>query len=792
MAAVWLRFRTELRTRWPGALVLVVLVGIAGGAVLTALAGARRTASSFDRFHDSARSPDVLVTYATDLDTRVRAAISRTPRVEAATRLQVMAVFPSKAALYTQTAADIDGGLHHDFERGTLLAGRFERRDAPDEIAVSEVPARRLGVGVGDTLELLTFTPEQLAVQLAQENESEPDPHGPPLRLRVVGVYRSPFDLGAVGDEAVPLVLPRAVLREYRDRIGVPPVRVLAVRLRDGEAGAPAFFRTFQRAVADRRVSLEPATLRAGAGDTLDVLALGLLLFAVVAGLAGLVAVGQALGRRATLGASDEPTLRALGMTAGQRLGALAGDTIPIAVLGAVVAVAVAVVASPLMPIGLGRRAEPDPGIDVDPLVLGAGFAGVLLAVLALGGLAAWRAERAAARVGGTGRASRPSVIARTLGRRGAQPTAVVGVRFALEPGRGHTAVPVRSVLVAATVGLAGVVAILVLGASLDRLVATPGAWGWTFDTHSSVPARRLARDPAVAAVTTAHFVQIRIEGRAIEALTLRPVKGAITPTVVDGRPPRRADEVALGGDALGDFGAELGDTVSANGRDGPVRFRVVGQVAFPSVDDPVALADGALLTPAGLRRIDDLHDLEGFQRNLVRFAPGVDVVAARRRLQRLGNEGAGNPAFGPRLPSEIERLRQLEALPLILAGFLALLGVVALGHGLVSAVRRRRRDLALLETLGFRRAQVSATIAWQATTVALIAAVVGIPTGIIVGRLGWALIADGLGVVSVPIVAPLAVVGIVVATLVVANLIAFVPGRIAARTKPAVVLRSE
>jgi len=319
MGAVWLRFRTELRTRWPGALVLVVLVGIAGGAVLAALAGARRTASSFDRFHDSARSPDVLVTYPSELDARVRAAISRTPGVMSAAPYQVMAVFPAKAALYTQTVADIDGGLHHDFERGKLLEGRFERRGAVDEVALSEVPARRLGVGVGDTLELRTFTPEQLAAQLAQQNESEEDPQGSPLRLRVVGVYRSPFDLGAVGEDAVPLLLPRAVLREYRGRIGFPPVRILAVRLGDGEAGAPAFFGRFQRAVADRRVSLEPATLTAGLGDSLDVLALGLLLFAVVAGLAGLVAVGQALGRRAALGASDEPTLRALGMTGGQR-----------------------------------------------------------------------------------------------------------------------------------------------------------------------------------------------------------------------------------------------------------------------------------------------------------------------------------------------------------------------------------------------------------------------------------------------------------------------------------------
>ena len=788
MAAVWLRFRTELRTRWRGALVLIVLVGITGGAVLTALAGARRTGSSFERFEGAARSPDVLINYPTDLKARVREVISRMPGIEAAAYLQVMAVYPAGGS-YIETVADLDGGLHQDFERGRLLEGRFEHRGDPSEVALSEAPARLLGVGVGDTLELLTFTPEQMATILTEVNEPEPDPAGPVLRLRVVGLYRSPFDLSVVGDSRAILFLPRAVLRASRDQVGSPPVRVAAVRLNTGEAGVSAFFRELQRAVDDPRVNLLPAAFTEGVVDSLDVLALGLLLFAVVSGLAGLVSVGQALGRRASLGTGDESTLRALGMTGAQRFAVLAGDTIPIAMLGAVVAVVVAVVASPLMPIGVGRRAEPDPGIDFDPLVLGVGFVGIVLIVVALGALAAWSAGRSMARVGPSGARSRPSVVAGGLARRGVRPSGVIGVRFALEPGRGRAAVPVRSVLVAATAGLAGVVAIVALGASLDRLVASPESWGWTFDTHSGLSARRLARDPAVAAVTTASFVQMRIEGRAIEAMTLRPVKGAIAPTVVDGRAPRRGDEIALGGDTLDGLGIEVGDTAAANDRDRSVPFRVVGQVAFPSVDDAVPLADGALLTPAGLRRIGDP---EGYHRNLVRFMPGVNVAAERQRLERLGNEDRGVPSFGPRLPAEIDRIRQLETLPLVLAGFLGLLGVVALGHGLVSAVHRRRRDLALLKTLGFRRAQVFATIAWQATTVALVAAVVGIPVGIVVGRVGWAFIAHGLGVASVLDVVPRAVAGVALGALVLANLVAWFPARTAARTRPAVILRSE
>ena len=70
-----------------------------------------------------------------------------------------------------------------------------------------------------------------------------------------------------------------------------------------------------------------------------------------------------------------------------------------------------------------------------------------------------------------------------------------------------------------------------------------------------------------------------------------------------------------------------------------------------------------------------------------------------------------------------------------MLAGLLALLAAAALAHLLVTSVRRRRRDLAILKSLGFVRGQVSAAVAWQATTVALLALAVGLPLGVALGR---------------------------------------------------------
>jgi ABC-type lipoprotein release transport system permease subunit len=62
--------------------------------------------------------------------------------------------------------------------------------------------------------------------------------------------------------------------------------------------------------------------------------------------------------------------------------------------------------------------------------------------------------------------------------------------------------------------------------------------------------------------------------------------------------------------------------------------------------------------------------------------------------------------------------------------------------HTLVTSVRRRRRDLAMLKTLGFVRGRVVAAMVWQATTFAVVALAVGRPLGLAAGRWAWELTA--------------------------------------------------
>jgi putative ABC transport system permease protein len=109
------------------------------------------------------------------------------------------------------------------------------------------------------------------------------------------------------------------------------------------------------------------------------------------------------------------------------------------------------------------------------------------------------------------------------------------------------------------------------------------------------------------------------------------------------------------------------------------------------------------------------------------------------------------------------------------------------MAHALISSVRRRRRDLAILKTLGFVRRQISTTVAWQATTFAMAAVLVGLPLGIVAGRWGWRLTAEQLGVAATPITPPMTLLAIAVGAIVAAP-----SGWLAGRLRAALVLHSE
>ena len=116
---------------------------------------------------------------------------------------------------------------------------------------------------------------------------------------------------------------------------------------------------------------------------------------------------------------------------------------------------------------------------------------------------------------------------------------------------------------------------------------------------------------------------------------------------------------------------------------------------------------------------------------------------------------GVGNTVVvqGVQRPAEIVNYRTIGAIPALLVAGLALGAVVALALTLAASVRRRRRDLALLKTLGFTQRQLAAAVAWQASVAAVVGIVFGVPVGAVIGRWLWDLFARQIYAVPEPTV---------------------------------------
>jgi len=117
---------------------------------------------------------------------------------------------------------------------------------------------------------------------------------------------------------------------------------------------------------------------------------------------------------------------------------------------------------------------------------------------------------------------------------------------------------------------------------------------------------------------------------------------------------------------------------------------------------------------------------------------------------------------------------------------------LLTITHLLMTSVRRRRRDFAILRVLGFTSWQVRGTLCCQALTLAGLALVIGVPAGIACGRLCWQVFAYQLGITPV-VAVPLAALAVMAAGwLAAAAMIAALPGEAATRNRAARTLHSE
>jgi hypothetical protein len=385
-------------------------------------------------------------------------------------------------------------------------------------------------------------------------------------------------------------------------------------------------------------------------------------------------------------------------------------------------------------------------------------------------------------------------------------------------------------VLFAAVLAVVMVVATLTFATSLNTLVSHPRLYGWNWSYAlypvNAVPPQALhllSHDPLVAGWAGLDYTDAQIDGQAVPIILGRP--GAkVAPPILSGHGLDGKNQIVLGAATLSRLHKHVGDTVSLSyetAKDAPeyippTRLVIVGTATFPAVGydsfvaEHTSMGTGALVStgiqPPALQRAAHGPDpnLNGPELVVVRLRPGISATAGRADMQRIARaankvfaadpHGAGNDVsvLGTLRPAQIVNYHTVGSTPVILAVGLAAGAIVALGLTLAASVRRRRRDLALLKTLGFTQRQLAAAVAWQATVIAAIGVILGVPLGIVLGRQLWILFARNINAVPDPAVPVLSVLLVAIGALLFANLDAALPGLDAAHTPAALALRAE
>jgi len=786
VTAAWIWARAELRARWKAWLLLGLLAGATVGVAAAGFAGARRTAHAIPSFVAAAHLPTAAV-LANDpqFDSTVRTRVSELPGV--------VRTYPFMVGVATEVFSP--AGLGEASSRlfptnaaaipimtGPLVAGRLPAATRADEVVVDENARDRFHLGLGS--QMVVGQPPVHPGEIPPQFEPPAGALAFKQKLRVVGIAKS-----VSSDPS--WTASSGFVAKYGTHM--PQFVNLLVDLRGGAADIPDFTRRVT-ALVGHPLNVEDTNDLFGirkAKNVTDLERDGLLIFAFAALLGGGVLVGQALVRAVSASAADLPTWRALGADRALVLRAL---TLP-AMLAGIVAVlsslVVAIALSARFPLGTARTYDLDVGTHADWLVLGLAALAVLIGVVLVAGAAAW--WQVAHRVP---RTSAPSSIDRIVAPMSRAPALMVGARLAIEPGRGRRAVPVRSAFVGALAGVLGVVACLTFRAGVEDAIAQPRRSGvvWNFGLAaggSTIPdatVHAVSGDRQVAdAVHATWYRAVTINGHPVPMFGTRAIAGTLPFVMLLGHPPRGTTELVLAPTTLHELHLSVGDSVQVGASPGR-RVRVVGEALLPATshtdyDQSAWMTSTAL---SGVVNADNVGDDYLF----VRWRAGTNAAAAQRNLVRIG--GSDLFPVPATLPVAVADLARLSDLPLALAVFFALLACATVAHALVTTVRRRRHDLAVLRSLGFTRRQTRGAIAWQATLLAVAGIVVGVPLGIVAGRIAWRALADDFPIAYAPPLAAFAVVLVTAVALLLANALAAGPAYVAARIRPAEALRVE
>jgi hypothetical protein len=234
----------------------------------------------------------------------------------------------------------------------------------------------------------------------------------------------------------------------------------------------------------------------------------------------------------------------------------------------------------------------------------------------------------------------------------------VVGTRFALEPGRGSQAVPVRSALFGAVIGVLGVLAALTFSSGVGDAVGHPERFGQTnqvesffgFNNSDFGPVDKMlpliARDADVVSVNDTRIDVGQVGDVSVSVVSLDPVREALEVVVTRGRLPDRQGEVALAPRTAKALGADLGDSLELSGTRGRQELAITG-LAFVPAGPHNDYATGAWVTR---QTYDDLFGGFRFHAGLIALRAEADPKPSLPASSRAPGKGPSS-SRRPHLP---------------------------------------------------------------------------------------------------------------------------------------------
>jgi hypothetical protein len=726
-----------------------MLVGLFGGVVMAATAGARRTATAFDRFADDSAAADLSFDAP---DGRFFDEVRSIAGVAAAGRETSMGnafwvrddrvrILPTASALVVA-----DGALVGGVDRLAIRHGRAPRPGAAEAVA-NAAWLQATGLKVGDRLTLRIV----------------PDP--PPAELQnltldnLLGALQEDPSLG--WEDSISIVGEGAGTAEVaRDEASRPARLVMfddvasrvwrtstasiwssgetvAVRL----AGGTDQTRVESAIEALPSGSPPMATLaeqrrrvRAATGPYVFVL----LIFAVLVGLVGSVVAGGATARQALSDAHDDLPHRVFG--ADRRLlrrfaltrAALQG------VFAATIAVLVALGGSLLFPLGPVARLDPRRGMNIDIVVLLVGAVTLVVGLAAISWLATSLARRRArpVRTTPTRQASRALPLVPALG-------------FGFAFPRNRSRFVVRPAVVALAVAFATAAAVAVVTGSLADLMNNPSRYGTNWDVaitcnegycpidepFAAEINRMLREQSDVQAWSYVAFGSLPLRGRPTPAVGATLSHGGPWPfTLISGRAPGTNDEMVLGETTMRRLGVTLGDRVEVGG--GKRTLQVVGSVSFTGLgqadSERASLGVGAGLTSEGLQA----QSAAGPEANAVLVIKNRG--SAQHLVKMIQAAEPGVTVISDHLPGPLAAWADLRWLPIVLAALVAALAITTLLHAIVLSAPAREHEIAILRAIGLRHSEARRALAWQSLFLTAAGLLAGVPLGILLGARVW------------------------------------------------------